>query len=399
MIGAVLCLGLCAKASTAIAADVNVAAFANGALVESSTSDYDGWDARWITDEDSQRGWAAAQGAKGPFVIVLSLADRTEIHALEFDTSGAESEARAARDIEVAVSDTSASAGFTPVAAVSLKPGADHQRFVVSKPGTGRWLRLTVRSNHGDAEYTELMEFRAFGQVTAPTPLPTNLSGTYHSKTFGDFHLQQDGASLFGCYDHHDGLVEGGAESGLMRFTWHEGHNSGPAIMVLKRDGRSFEGWWADEGSTTWSPDWDLTKVSDAIGSCPHWNPRGANSNLVATALSDAGRVRLYGINFDLDSDRIRPDAKPVVDQLAAALKANPTWQVQIEGHTDATGTAAHNLELSTLRAQAVKTALVADGIAAGRLTTTGLGQTKPVASNDTDAGRAQNRRVEIVRK
>lgn len=72
---------------------------------------------------------------------------------------------------------------------------------------------------------------------------------------------------------------------------------------------------------------------------------------------------------------------------------------MSVEGHTDATGTAAHNLEPSRLRAQAVKAALVASGIGADRLETAGLGQTQPVASNETEVGRSQNRRVEVARK
>ena len=93
------------------------------------------------------------------------------------------------------------------------------------------------------------------------------------------------------------------------------------------------------------------------------------------------------------------PDAKPALDQLLGALKANPTWKISIEGHTDSTGNAAHNLDLSQRRAASVKTALVAAGIAADRMTTAGFGQTKPVAPNDSAIGRAQNRRVEVVRK
>ncbi len=382
------------------ASDINLTAFANGALLESSTSDYgSGWEARLLTDENAATGWADVKGATGPFTIVFSLPERSEVHAVEFDTAAAENPQRGAKDIQVLVSDTSATAGFTPLTSVSLKPAADKQHFAVAKPGTGRWIELIINANNGDPDYTELMEFRAFGRQLTQTPMPTNLSGTYHSAAFGDFHLQQTGGQLAGCYEHNHGLVEGGAEGYLMRLTWHENADSGPAIMVLARDGKHFEGWWAREGETGWHSDWDLKKFTDRIGSCPHWNPKGASGNIMASELAAAGHVRIYGINFDTDSDHLRPDAKPALDELLGALKANADWKVSIEGHTDSTGNAAHNLDLSQRRAASVKIALVTAGIAADRLTTAGFGQTKPVASNDTAIGRAQNRRVEVVRK
>jgi hypothetical protein len=82
--------------------DINLTAFANGALVESSTSDYgQTWEARWITDEDPATGWCSKKGTAGPFIIVISLPERSEVHALEFDTAATENAARAARDIDV----------------------------------------------------------------------------------------------------------------------------------------------------------------------------------------------------------------------------------------------------------------------------------------------------------
>lgn len=380
-------------------ADINLSAFANGALVENASSEYGGsWQARWLTDENPQTGWATEKGAKGPFSIVISLPDSSEIHALEFDTAATESPERAARNVDVLLSTTSASAGFAPLASVALKPGMNRQHFNLPKAGSGRWIKLVVNSNHGDADYSEIMEFRALGKQLTQTALPTNLSGTYSTGSYGNFHLQQEGAQLSGCYEHDSGLVQGGLESHLMRLTWRQAHGKGPAIMVLRRDGKSFEGWWAEEGSNEWVANWDLKKISDKVGACPNWNPKAASGNIVASQLAAEGHVRIYGINFDVDNDHLRADAKPAIDELLGALKANPSWRVSIEGHTDASGNAAHNLDLSQRRAASVKSALVAAGIAADRMTTAGFGQARPVASNDTTIGRAQNRRVEVVK-
>jgi len=382
--------------------DINLTAFANGALVESVSNQYGGdWIAKWLTDENAAKGWASEKGAKGPFTFVISLPEKSEIHAFEFDTASVDGSegTRGAKDVDVLVSD-SATGTYAPLASIKLKPGADKQHFGIDTFVPARFIKLIIKSNNGDADYTELMEFRAFGKQLTQTPMPTNLSGTYSTANYGLFHLQQTGAALDGCYEHDGGRIQGGAESHLMRITWTQTHSRGPAVMVLRRDGKSFEGWWADDGnSNSWNANWDLKKVSDAIGSCPHWNPKGANGNMVATELAASGRVRLYGINFDIDSDHLRGDAKPAVDQLLAALKANPAWKIAIEGHTDSTGNAPHNLDLSKRRAASVKAALAAGGIDAGRMTTDGFGQTKPVAPNDTEIGRAQNRRVEVVRQ
>jgi outer membrane protein OmpA-like peptidoglycan-associated protein len=116
--------------------------------------------------------------------------------------------------------------------------------------------------------------------------------------------------------------------------------------------------------------------------------------------IASTGRYVTHGILFDTDSDRIRPDSAAAIQAIAKALQAGPDLRLLIEGHTDASGNAAHNLELSARRAGAVKAVLVAQfGIDAARLTTAGLGSTKPMGPNDTPQGRAQNRRVELVRQ
>jgi outer membrane protein OmpA-like peptidoglycan-associated protein len=116
--------------------------------------------------------------------------------------------------------------------------------------------------------------------------------------------------------------------------------------------------------------------------------------------IMSSGRYVTHGIQFDTDSDRLKPESAPVIKSVAQALVANPGLKLQIEGHTDSTGNADHNLDLSKRRAEAVKAVLVSQfQVDAARLMTAGLGATKPVDSNDTPQGRAQNRRVEFVRQ
>ena len=113
-----------------------------------------------------------------------------------------------------------------------------------------------------------------------------------------------------------------------------------------------------------------------------------------------SGRYVTRGILFDVDSDRIKPESAATIKMIASGIQANAGTSFLIEGHTDSTGDAAHNMDLSKRRAEAVKSVLVSQfGIDAARLTTAGLGSTKPVASNNTPQGKAENRRVEFVRQ
>lgn len=114
-------------------------------------------------------------------------------------------------------------------------------------------------------------------------------------------------------------------------------------------------------------------------------------------ALAANGKVTLY-INFDTDKASIRPDGMPAVDEITKLLKADPQLRLAIEGHTDDTGNAAHNQALSTQRAEAVVQTLVKDGVDAKRLRAAGHGATQPLADNKDEAGRAKNRRVELIK-
>jgi outer membrane protein OmpA-like peptidoglycan-associated protein len=105
-------------------------------------------------------------------------------------------------------------------------------------------------------------------------------------------------------------------------------------------------------------------------------------------------KIVLRSVHFDFDKSNIRADAVPVLDEAAKILKEEGTVAIVVAGHTDSRGSEAYNMKLSQRRADAVRGYLVDHGVAASRITTKGYGESEPVASNDTDEGRAQNRRV-----
>jgi len=392
--------------------EIDLLAFSNGALIDHTSGDYGGWTGLQLLDENPATGWANPQNTKPPFEIVVSVPEHSRFTRFGFDTASTENTERSAAEVDILVSDQSGTAGFQKVMTVNLAPAADGQNFSAPAPAEGRWIKFVVRSNHGAIDYWEIMDVHGYGVALTSTPLK-DVSGTYDSAAFGKFHLAQSGAQLLGCYEHKGGVVQGGLEAHLMRLTWTEDDGgTGPAVMVQTRDGKGFQGLWRYDNTApnaAWDERWVLRKVSNDVGFCPHWRPPGSTAgggagaggsgNLVASSLAHTGRVRLYGITFDTDSDRPRPDAAPTLDQVTAALKANPAWHVTVEGHTDSTSTPAHNQDLSARRAASIKAYLEAAGVDAGRIATVGYGQDKPVADNALALGRAQNRRVEIVKE
>ncbi len=102
------------------------------------------------------------------------------------------------------------------------------------------------------------------------------------------------------------------------------------------------------------------------------------------------------GITFDTGKANIKPNFNPVLDDIAGVLVKYPETKIEVQGHTDSVGDNASNLTLSQLRAQSVSSALMQRGVTSDRIRSVGYGETMPVASNDTAAGREANRRVEI---
>jgi len=124
------------------------------------------------------------------------------------------------------------------------------------------------------------------------------------------------------------------------------------------------------------------------------------NAADMAKGIAAEGRVAVYGLYFDTDKSDIKPESKAALGEMAKLMQQNPQLKVYIVGHTDNQGQLAHNLDLSQKRAEAVVKALSGDyKVDARRLSAKGVASYSPVASNDNDAGREKNRRVELVKQ
>ncbi len=136
--------------------------------------------------------------------------------------------------------------------------------------------------------------------------------------------------------------------------------------------------------------DTDGDGVPDVSDKCPN-TPKGAK-------VDKDGCWAYHGVFFDFDESTIKPEFQPLFDNAVFVLNQNPDLTVEIQGHTDDVGTEEYNLELSEKRAQAVKDYLVSQGIDESRLTVKGFGKSNPAEDNDTEEGRAYNRRVYFER-
>ncbi len=380
---------------------VNLLSLQEGTLAVVAPSHYGGWPTEAMLDESPASGWACEEGKLRDGIFVFELVSAATLESFGFDTNGIDSEGAAAREVLVEVSTTSQTSGFTPVLEATLAAKADGQRFAAQAVSPARWVRLTIRSNHGSEEWTELFSFKGFGKRPPLETPPAAISGTYGSD-YSKFHVLQKGTALSGCYEYNEGVLDGTIEGRIMKITWREGEDGqllGPAVMVFAPDGQSFRGYFWHAGNEQEPPagSWSGEKESSEVGECPHWS--GSVEGELKKSLAASGRARLYGILFDLDSSVIRPESKPVLDEVLALLQGEPSWRILIEGHTDATGSDAHNQDLSEGRAASIRAYLEAGGIDGARLSTVGHGETRPVADNATELGRAQNRRVELVRR
>ena len=197
--------------------------------------------------------------------------------------------------------------------------------------------------------------------------------------------LQQQGSVVNGCYDLGRGRLQGTVSGRVLHATGKADKTGVPSVFVaVLQDDGTLQLLRSTHGAPFHL--FAATSADKGVPDCP---------GTQAPSLG-CGSV-IHGIRFGFDSAAIRPESAPVVEALRDGLAKAGSARIDVVGHTSSEGAAAHNQRLSEQRAQAVVDALAGLGLARERLAGRGLGASQPIASNDDEAGRSLNRRVEIA--
>lgn len=291
------------------------------------------------------------------------------------------------KTVEVAGSVESPDGPFVPLAQGALSEhggrGEVTELTVVDAPPEVSWVRLTLS---GGLELLREQTFFEFTEVIAngtqqPVENAEGFSGVWSGRGV-NIELAQDGVTVTGCYDKKDKLT-GTVDGRVLRALGADDAGVQTQFILIAAEDGSLKGLRSTNGA-------------------PFRDYNGAPSDKTPVCLTPeppklgCGAV-VHGIGFDFDSDVLRPDSAPILQAMFEGLSAEGDARVSIVGHSSSEGAEDYNRDLSERRAASVVAALVKLGFDAGRISAAGMGEDDPIASNDDEAGRSLNRRVEVV--
>jgi hypothetical protein len=341
------------------------------------------------------------EGPDGPVRLRVELLAPTTFHTFAVPPM---SRVGCCRDTHVATVTVEGSAtgpeeGFEELARFRIAPDVfdSDQEFPATARIPVRWLRISLEGRQvpdpDDYRGTTFTELRGYGDQASRDAAPDEFTGVFLTGGGGGgadgnrIELRQEGALVVGCRRSGGavGEVSGGIEDGVLKVLADDGV---PSLFVIGSRGELMGVEVGRSYQRTLG-----TRGGDPVDCAAL---RGEADNRVARALDACETAVVYGISFDVDSDRLRPDAGPALEELREALEARPDATATVEGHTDSDAGEAYNRDLSSRRAAAVVAWLVERGVDASRLSASGVGESEPIADNESAAGKAANRRVEI---
>lgn len=367
-----------------------------------------------LVDGTTEKIWCSAEGSFFPHKFEIELIETYVLSEFEFSNL-VETNPRGmcAKDVVVEISPT-LTGNFRKVLETKLNE-YENSTFSI-EPVEARVVRLTIKSNYGQEGYTELAEFKAWGEPKNKNIATININGIWESN-WGKVDIKQNGTLVSGHYEFNQGKIRfGGIQRNRVTYTWFEDviRKSGNTIMFLNEEGNRLIGVWCFGNDWSNYGFWiierdngipfnpitetiideplsltDSVKVQDV-------KKDDAIIEEMKKELTSKKKMTLYGVNFKSNSAEILQESLPVLQQVLEVLKSSSNINIRIEGHTDNVGSAEHNLKLSRERADAVKEFLIKNGIDQNRISVSGKGEEFPVADNKTEIGRSLNRRGEI---
>lgn len=364
-----------------------------------------------LIDGSQQKIWCSAQNKRGPFVFELELVETFVISELEFSNIVEAYAGIGAREVVVELAATKKAPSYTTVLRTSLKEN-DQSRFKID-PQEARLIRLTILSNYGHPQYTELAEFKAIGTPKVQDLQLIRIDGGWNSN-WGGLTFRQNGTLVEGNYVFNRGVIRyGGIQRNKVTYTWIEDviKRKGNTVMFMNEEGDELIGIWCYDNDWSQYGFWILNRKK-GIPFEPQVNeeplPEAVPSELVnikpeasivqqmEQELKVQKKMVVYGINFKFNSAELLAESYTVLRQIFEVLQKNTGMKIRIEGHTDDRGSDEYNRKLSLQRAEAVRQFFIRSGIEANRLQAEGKGELQPVADNESELGRSLNRRVEM---
>ncbi len=441
----VAAVGLLWAASPAAAQGVeNLAALGAGGHLVFFSSQYNDaeWKAEHLIDGSPQQGWAGQNS--GPQAVIIAFKNKglAEIQDILINPYTKEDPSTWAKEVEMQVSTTYPFRGFRSVGKFTLKNEGNDQVFSLPQPTPARYVKIRFLSNYGGG-YMEAGEVQVMGKLlpqAAAAPGYTNVAAAAAGAKIEKYTSQYDESwAAKHLLEEDSGRQWAGKSAGSQEVVI-----ALPAVAQVSDIAINN---YSREDPTTWAKDVEV-EVS-ATFAYKDYRPVGKLSmprigdlhtislaspvparyvkvlfrsnhgggymeaarirvyttdapggKTVAQQLAETGRAVVREIRFASNSAVILPESGAILSQIARLLKDDPKLELVIEGHTDNVGGAEFNLDLSRKRAEAVKRWLAdREGVSEVRLATVGYGLTRPVADNGTEDGRAQNRRVELLRK
>ncbi|MEQ9259725.1 MAG: OmpA family protein [Roseovarius sp.] len=289
------------------------------------------------------------------------------------------------RDVEVLGSAESADGPFTALAQASLTAheGEGEVTALTLAPDQPavRWVRLRLSGGvdvQAEKSFLEFSEIIGTG-TQEEAPLAESFNGVFAGRGV-KLELEQAGTVVKGCYD-GTSMLSGTVQGNILRALGQDPAGVPSQFILIATEGGAIRGLRSSNGAPFKPYDGE---PSDKPATCLAPEPPKLGCGSV-----------VHGIGFDFDSDRITPGSRKIIEELHAGLSAEG-GAIQIVGHSSSEGAEDYNRDLSQRRAQSVVAALVALGLDAGRMSAAGKGEDEPIASNDDEAGRSLNRRVEV---